>query len=69
MQVGDDVEVASMEICEPRRDNVETDASQLWDVLMWIDTFDPETTAAAEARFGFDLLSRTFKRQSSDEIP
>ena len=30
-----------------------------WSVLEWIDTFEPETTAAAEAKFGFDLQNRT----------
>ena len=25
--------------------------------MLWIDTFEPETTAAAEAKFGFKLIS------------
>jgi hypothetical protein len=32
----------------------------LWDTLSWIDNFDPETTAAAEKKFGFDLSLRAF---------
>ena len=31
---------------------------KLWDVLQWIDTFEPETTAAAEDHFKFDLRNR-----------
>jgi len=37
------------------------DNERLWDVLSWIDNFDPETTAAAETKFGLDLARRETK--------
>ena len=31
---------------------------RLWDALMWLDTHNPEDTAAMEKRFHFDLMKR-----------
>ncbi len=33
--------------------------TRLWDALLWLDTYDPETTAALENKFGFNLANRT----------
>jgi hypothetical protein len=40
---------------------------RLWDVLGWIDTFDPETTAAVEQKFGLGLLRRVTQQQAEQE--
>ncbi len=33
--------------------------TRLWDALLWLDTYDPETTSAMENKFGFNLANRT----------
>ena len=30
----------------------------LWDALMWLDTHNPEDTAAMESKFHFNLMKR-----------
>lgn len=37
----------------------------LWGALSWIDTSDPETTAHAENKFGFDLQNRVIHPATS----
>ncbi len=31
---------------------------RLWDALMWLDTYNPEDTAAMESKFHFNLMKR-----------
>jgi hypothetical protein len=41
-------------------DRLERQADKLWNILSWIDTSDPEITAAAEDKFEFSLHNRIF---------
>lgn len=44
-----------------RAEKAEDERNRLWEVLMWIDAFDPEATAAAEDKFKFSIVAKTFR--------
>ena len=37
---------------------IDADIERLWDALMWLDTRNPEDTAAMEKKFHFNLMLR-----------
>lgn len=60
-------------LCLEARDALEAaerERDTLWDALSWIDTFDPEITAAVRVNYGLDVDARrhaTGQRQGGDD--